>query len=81
MQVLEHEHDGAGAAEALQQRQQRLEDAGLVAAGALGLAGRRRPAAELGEQLGEGGARHRGEVGARSASSRAIGRSAPTIGA
>ena len=55
VQVLEHQHDGLDAAEPLDQRQQRLEHARLVAAVAVLRGGVRR--AELRHQLRERGAR------------------------
>ena len=65
VQVLEHEHDGLDAAQALDQREQRLEHARLVGAVAFGSGARR---AELRHQLGERRARGRrerlGEIGA-----------------
>ena len=57
VQVLEHEHDGPDAAEPLDQGEQGLEHARLVAAVAVGRGDRARRARELGHQLRERGAR------------------------
>ena len=82
--VLEHEHDRPALAEPVDERQQRLEQARLVAALALGR-GSSPLVAQLGQQLGERGARLRAQPSGNSvrhsARSRAIGRSASTSGA